>query len=283
LEDLGMAVAFVLVLVVVGSMLFHIMSPWWWTPIASDWGYIDTTLVITFWITGAVFVAVVLFMAYCVWRFRHRPGRRAAYEPENRKLELWLTGATTVGVAAMLAPGLFVWNRFVHVPAEATEVEIFAQQWSWAYRLPGEDGRLGRTDARLIGADNPLGLDPDDPAAQDDVIVLGGPLHLPVDQPVHVLLRSADVLHNFYVPEFRAKMDMVPGMVTYFWFTPTRTGQFEVLCAELCGVGHAVMRGEVVVETAEDHAAWLATRTTFADFAAMSAPMQVGSADGLGR
>jgi cytochrome c oxidase subunit II len=278
-----MAVAFVLVLIVVGSMIFHIMSPWWWTPIASNWGYIDVTLVITFWITGAVFIAVVLFMAYCVWRFRHQPGRRAAYEPENRKLELGLTGATTLGVAAMLAPGLFVWNQFVHVPAEATEVEVFAQQWSWAYRLPGEDGRLGRTDVRLIAPDNPLGLDPNDPAAQDDIIVLGGPLHLEVDQPVHMLLRSADVLHNFYVPEFRAKMDMVPGMVTYFWFTPTRTGAFEVLCAELCGVGHAVMRGEVVVADADDYDAWLAAQNTFAEFAAMSAPARVVSAEGTTR
>lgn len=273
-----MAVALILVLVAVGSVVFHFLSPWWWTPIASNWGYIDLTLVITFWITGFVFVAVVLFMAYCVWKFRHQPGRRAAYEPENKKLEIWLTGATTVGVAAMLAPGLFVWNQFVHVPAEASEVEVVAQQWSWAYRLPGEDGRLGRSDARLIDFDNPLGLDPNDPAGQDDVIVLGGPLHLPIDRPVHVLLRSIDVLHNFYVPQFRAKMDMVPGMITYFWFTPTRTGDFEVLCAELCGVGHAVMRGEVVVQEEEDYAAWLAAQTTFAE---MSAPTQLGSAEGL--
>ena len=161
-----MAVALVLVAIVVGSVLFHLLSPWWWTPIASNWGYIDDTLVMTFWITGAVFAAVVLFTAYCVFRFRHREGLRAAYEPENKRLELWLTIATAVGVAAMLAPGLVVWHRFVTVPDDATEVEVVAQQWQWSYRLPGADGRLGRSDSRLIDADNPLGLVPTTPPAR---------------------------------------------------------------------------------------------------------------------
>ncbi|MGO4841230.1 cytochrome-c oxidase, partial [Rhizobiaceae sp. 2RAB30] len=108
-----MALALVLVLVVVGSVLFHLLSPWWWTPIASNWDYIDHTLVITFWITGFVFSAVVLFMAYCVWRFRHKEGATAHYEPESRRLEWWLTVATALGVTAMLAPGLYVWSQFI--------------------------------------------------------------------------------------------------------------------------------------------------------------------------
>ena len=176
----------------------------------------------------------------------------------------------------MLTPGLFVWNAFVQVPEEATDVEVVAQQWSWAYRLPGEDGALGRSDARLIDIDNPLGVDPDDPAGGDDVIVESSELHLPVGQPVKVLLRSIDVLHDFYVPEFRAKMDMVPGMITYFWFTPTETGEFEVLCAELCGVGHAFMRGSVFVDTEVDYLAWLGEQATFASLAQ---PTRVGAAE----
>ena len=113
------------------------------------------------------------------------------------------------------------------------------QQWQWSFRFPGEDGVLGTSDFRNIGPENPFGLNPDDPNGQDDVLIEGGELHLPLDRPVKVLLRSIDVLHDFYVPEFRAKMDMVPGVVTYFWFTPTRTGTFEVLCFELCGTGHS--------------------------------------------
>lgn len=263
-----MAVALILVLVAVGSVVFHLLSPWWWTPIASNWRYIDETILVTFWITGVVFVAVVLFMAYCVFRFRHRAGRKATYEPENKKLEWWLTIATAVGVAAMLAPGLFVWNQFVTVPQDAAEVEIVGRQWQWSYRLPGRDGRLGTSDVRLISPDNPLGLNPHDPDGQDDVVIEAEDLHLPIGKPVKVLLRAIDVLHDFYVPEFRAKMDMVPGSVTYFWFSPIRTGTFEVLCAELCGVGHAVMRGRVVVESESDYAAWLNGRRTFAQLAA---------------
>jgi cytochrome c oxidase subunit 2 len=259
-----MAVALLLVLIVVGSVVFHFLSPWWWTPIASNWSYIDDTIIITFWITGVVFAAIVLFMAYCVYRFRHREGNQAHYEPENKRLESWLTIATGVGVAAMLAPGLFVWNQFITVPAEAVEVEIIAQQWQWNFRLPGKDGKLGLADTRNVTPENPLGLKADDPNGRDDVIVEAADLHLPINKPVKMLLRSIDVLHDFYVPEFRAKMDMIPGSVTYFWFTPTRTGTFEVLCAELCGQGHALMRGYVMVDTDEDYAAWLGEQQTFA-------------------
>lgn len=177
-----MAVVVVLVLLVVGSIVFHLLSPWWWTPIASNWSYIDNTIIITFWITGFVFSAIVLFVAYCVFRFRHRTGNRAAYQPENKRLEGWLAGGTGVGVAAMLLPGLFVWNQFVTVPDGASEVEVVGQQWQWSFRLPGADGRLGRADTRAIAPDNPLGLNRNDPAGMDDVIVEGGELHLPMRQ-----------------------------------------------------------------------------------------------------
>ena len=96
--------------------------------------------------------------------------------------------------------------------------------------------------------DNPLGLNADDPNGQDDVVIEAADLHLPIGKPVKVLLRSIDVLHDFYVPEFRAKMDMIPGSVTYFWFTPTRTGTFEVLCAELCGADIRRCAASVIVE-----------------------------------
>jgi cytochrome c oxidase subunit 2 len=265
-----MTVAVILILVAVGSVLFHLLSPWWWTPIASNWKYIDDTITITFWITGIVFTAVILFMAYCVFRFRHREGRRAAYEPESARLEWWLTVVTAVGVAAMLAPGLFVWQRFVTVPDEASEFEVVGQQWLWSFRLPGEDGRLGAADAANVTPDNPLGLSPGDPYGEDDVIIQGDDLHLPVGKPLKVLLRSIDVLHDFYVPEFRAKMDMVPGMVTYFWFTPTRTGTYDILCFELCGLGHSEMRGVVVVDEQSDYQAWLDSQPTFAQMASTS-------------
>jgi cytochrome c oxidase subunit 2 len=263
-----MPTALILALVALGSVLFHFLSPWWWTPIASNWAYIDHTITITFWITGVVFTAIVLFMAYCVFRFRHGQGRRAIYNPENKKLEWWLTIVTAVGVGAMLAPGLFVWNQFVTVPQGASEVEVIGQQWQWSFRLPGEDGRLGTSDTGYVSSDNPLGLNPNDRYALDDVVIEVDDLHLPIGKPVKLLLRSIDVLHSFYVPEFRTKMDLVPGMVSYVWFIPTRTGTFEILCAELCGQAHYAMRGKVVVEQENEYQAWLRKRKTFAQLSA---------------
>ena len=256
-----MLVAVLLLAVAVGSVLFHLISPWWWTPIASNWGYIDDTIVLTFWITGVVFVAVILFMAYCVWKFRE--GAQAEYRPENKSLEVWLTVLTSLGVAGMLAPGLIVWKDFVTVPKDAAEFEVVGQQWAWSYRFPGKDGVLGTSDTRKVDSINLVGLNQDDPKGRDDIVVSGGDLHLPVNKPVKVLLRSIDVLHDFYVPEFRGKMDMVPGIVSYFWFTPTRTGEFEVLCAELCGVSHYLMRGKVIVESEADYQKWLEGQQTF--------------------
>ncbi|MFZ3326838.1 MAG: cytochrome c oxidase subunit II [Methylocella sp.] len=262
-----MAFALILVLVVVGSVLFHVLSPWWMTPIASNWSYIDGTINLTFWITGIGYIAIILFMAYCVFRFRHQEGRRAAYQPENNKLEWSLGIGTTVAVLALLGPGLFVWYQYIAVPKEASEFEVVGQQWNWSFRLPGKDGRLGTTDPRYISSDNPLGLNPNDPDGQDDLVV-DGDLHLLLGKPVKVLLRSIDVVHDFYVPEFRAKMDLMPGLVTYFWFTPTRTGTFEVLCAAFCGVGHPQMRGSVVVDNESDYQAWLRKQHTFAELSA---------------
>ena len=258
-----MILVFVLIVLVVGSVAFHLLSPWWFTPIASNWGYIDNTIIITFWITGVAFVAIILFMAYCVFRFRHQTGTRAAYEPENKKLEWWLTVLTTLGVAGLLTPGLFVWNQFITVPKEADVIEVLGLQWQFNFRLPGKDGVLGTSDTRNVSPENPFGLNPTDPNGQDDVLIEAQDLHLPLDRPVKVLLRSIDTLHDFYVPQFRAKMDLVPGMVTYFWFTPTRTGTFESICAELCGTGHYTMRAVVVVDEASAYQTWLQEQSTF--------------------
>jgi cytochrome c oxidase subunit II len=271
-----MGTALILVFVVIGSVLFHLLSPWWSTPIASNWQYIDNTVDLSFWITGFVFAAVVLFLAYCVFRFRHREGSRAMYEPENQKLELWLTVGTAAGVAALLAPGLYVWGQFVRPPAGATEIEVVGQQWQWTFRLPGKDGRLGTTDPQYITADNLLGVSPYDPNGRDDVIISDPEIHLPLGKPVKVVLRSIDVVHDFYVPEFRAKMDMVPGMETYFWFTPTKTGTFGILCAGYCGVGHPMMRGTVVVDTESNYQAWLQHQKTFAELTAPVKKAEIG-------
>jgi cytochrome c oxidase subunit 2 len=266
-----MVLAIVLVLLILGSLLFHFLSPWYFTPIASNWGMIDTTVDITFWVTGFVFVTVNLFMAYCVVRYRNRKGVRAEYAPENKRLEGWLVAVTTVGVVAMLAPGLFVWAKFVDVPEDAAVFEAIGRQWHWGYRFPGQDGVMGTVDARHVSDKNPFGINPDDPNGRDDILVSSPEVHLPLGRPVKALLRSIDVLHDFAVPQFRVKMDLVPGLVTYVWFTPTRTGKFDLLCEELCGLAHYTMRGKVVVEEEGAFQTWLSRHPTFAQSSARPA------------
>ena len=255
--------AIIIVLIIVASVAFHFWSPWWWTPVASNWGGMDDTIILTFWVTGAVFIAVCLFMAYCTWRYRYQKDRKAEYKPEDKKLEFHLAWLTALGVVVMLAPGLVVWHKYVNVPKEALNVEVVAYQWGWKYRLPGEDGNLGKTDIKLVSSENPFGLNLDDPNGKDDLLVDDGDLHLQINKPVKFLLRSLDVLHNFYVPQFRGKMDMVPGLVTFYWLTPIRTGDFEVLCAEFCGTGHYAMRGRVFVDEEKKYNQWLAQQITF--------------------
>ncbi|MCH8135731.1 MAG: c-type cytochrome [Proteobacteria bacterium] len=260
-----MPLAVVLILLVVGSVIFHFISPWTFTPLASNWGTIDLTINITFIVTGIVFVATNLFMAYAIIKYRYKKDARAKYEPENKKLEYWLTGVTAVGVALMLAPGLFVWAEFVNVPEEADVVEVVGQQWHWSYRYPGADGKFGEVDAERITMDNPFGIDPADPNGQDDLVVSHPEAHILLDQPVKFLLRSKDVLHNFTVAQFRVKMDLVPGTQTYLWLTPTKAGRFELLCEELCGIGHHTMRGAIIVDERADYDAWIAKQQTFAE------------------
>jgi len=281
-----MSMAVVLLLIVVGSVLFHVFNPWWTTPLASNWQQMDDTLTITLVITGAFFVAINLFVVYALVRFRHREGRRATEQPESKRLERWLIGGTTVGIMALLAPGLVVYANYVRAPHDALVLEVVSQQWQWRFRFPGADGKLGASDARFVGAANPFGLDPADPAGQDDLLVAADEVHLPLGRPVLVLMRSHDVLHDFFVPSFRARMNTVPGQVSRFWFTPTVAGRYEALCAQLCGVGHPNMRGFVVVQDVAAFNAWQAARPTFASTqakAAAPAGAAAGSAVEQGR
>ena len=279
-----MAIAIVLVVLTIGSVWFHFWSPWWITDLASNWKAMDDTLMITFWVTGAVFIAVNLFMAYAIVRFRHQEGRKrkAAYEPENKKLEWWLTILTTIGVVIMLAPGLIVYNDFVNAPEDAMPIEVMGKQWQWSYRFAGEDGVFGHAQSSLVTFTNPFGMDSEDPAGQDDVIVASGELHVPLNQPIEVFLRTYDVLHDFYVPHFRAKMDAVPGQGTKFWFTPTRIGKFDSMCAEFCGIGHHTMRSFVRVDETGDFQQWLAGQPTFASSSAASEGVALSPSEARG-
>ena len=263
-----MHAGFIFLAVIVGSILFHIFTPWWWTDIASNWGAMDDTINLTFWIGGGVFILVCLFMVYCMFKFSYKDGRKVEYKPEDHKLEKILTVATTLGVAALLAPGLIVWNEYINTPKNALNIEVMAWQWGWQYRLPGKDGKLGTAQVAKISDENPFGINLDDPNGKDDVLIQSDELHLKTNRPVQILLRSVDVLHNFYVPQFRSKMDAIPGIITYYWFEPNKVGEYEVLCAEYCGVGHYGMRAKVVVENEQNYENWLNEQETFSSLIA---------------
>ena len=267
----------IFLLVIVGSVLFHIFTPWYWTDIASNWVGMDHTITLTFWVGGGVFVAVCLFMVYCLFKFSYKEGRKAEYKPEDKKLEKILTWATTVGVAALLAPGLIIWSQYVNVPKNALEVDVMAWQWGWQYRLPGEDGKLGTTKVTNINDENPFGINPEDPFGQDDVIIQSDVLNIENNRPIKILLRSVDVLHNWYVPQFRSKMDAVPGVVTFYWFEPNKVGEYEVLCAEYCGVGHYAMRGTVIVQDKQSYEKWLDEQEIFSELVAKQKKLEINN------
>ena len=262
-------------LVILGSILFHIFTPWYWTDVASNWGSMDDTITLTFWVGGGVFILVCLFMVYCVFKYSYKEGRKAEYKPEDKKLERILTWSTTLGVAALLAPGLIVWNQFINVPSNAIHVDVMAWQWGWQYRLPGKDGKLGTTSVANISDNNPFGINLDDPYGKDDILIQSDKLNLKNNRPVKILLRSVDVLHNWYVPQFRAKMDAVPGTITYYWFEPNKIGEYEVLCAEYCGVGHYGMRGRVEVQDEQNYKNWLDEQETFETFVAKQKKIEI--------
>jgi cytochrome c oxidase subunit 2 len=147
---------------------------------------------------------------------------------------------------------------FADGPANATIIQVTGEQFSWNFHYPGADGQFGRTDTKLITATNTIGLDREDPAAKDDVVSIAV-MHAVLNKPVRIRLRSKDVIHSFFLPNFRLKQDAVPGMAIEVWFTPTKTGPFEVACAELCGLGHYRMKAALTVdESQEKFNEWLA-------------------------
>jgi cytochrome c oxidase subunit 2 len=138
-------------------------------------------------------------------------------------------------------------------------VEIVGEQFGWSVHYAGPDGKLGPRKMELVHFSNPIGLDRADPASADDV-VMGNELRLPVNRTVLIDLLSKDVIHSFFIPEFRIKQDAVPGLKIPMWITPNKTGKFEISCAQLCGFAHSLMRGDVYVQTQEEFDAWYQSR-----------------------
>ena len=254
----GLLFGLATVVLVVVSVFYFTKYPL--PPLHSDRGAIDQGIRISLAVTGIVFVLTNLMLAWVTYRYQDRPGAVASYWHDHAGLEWSWTAVTAVVLFFFVFGALRLWGQIVNTPppADALLVEITGQQFAWNVRYPGADGTLGRIDARQASQENPTGIDKADPAAADDMMLLNQ-LYLPQGRAVIVQLRSMDVLHSFFLPHFRVKQDAVPGMTIRTWFVPRSAGEFEIACAEHCGLGHYRMRGMVHVVPADQFDQALAT------------------------
>lgn len=233
-------------------------------PEASSYaGEIDFGIRLLQWSMLLIFVTWGVYMAYLLFRYRRRAGVPAAVPPGREWQALAAGAAVLVLEGAMIAfYDIPVWGKIRETfPPDASSniVEVVAEQFAWNFQYPGPDGKFGRRDPQYISSTNTIGLDPNDPNGKDNVVVVGE-LHVPIGKPTILRLSSKDVIHDFFVPAFRMKTDVVPGLQVQEWFEPTSTGTYEAACAQLCGLGHTTMRATVVVQSPDDYKAWLASQ-----------------------
>ncbi|MBC8292702.1 MAG: hypothetical protein H8E45_05995 [Proteobacteria bacterium] len=228
---------------------------------------------------GGMFLVGHLVLAWFIWKGagRSRIEHRMATHTTERRISLALAVMMTlIAEGGVLMIGMPVWAEYYGSDgnAQAVAVRVTAQQFAWNIHYPGADGKWGRVDLQFLDdAENPLGLDPDDPASADDLVLVNN-IYLPVERMARVKLFSRDVIHSFFLPNMRVKQDAVPGMSPEVRFFPTRTGDFELACTELCGMGHYRMQGMVHVLGAEEFEKWLADEEPFFGAAAV-----IGKAD----
>ncbi len=219
---------------------------------------IDRLVGIVHWLVLALALFWLGFFLVALWRFRAGRASAVGRRPSQARWPLWVALALFVAEAGLL---LFIemplWAERRELPPEdgSFVVRVVGEQFAWNFHYPGADGRFGLTDPMLIDAFNPVGLDLDDEAAADDLVTINQ-LHVPAGQRVLLWLGSKDVIHNFYLPYMRVKQDVVPGRFTPVWFTPAREGVSEIGCAQLCGLGHYRMRGQLTVEPLGAFTVW---------------------------
>jgi len=251
------------------------MLNWLGMPIAASThaADIDRMIVLVHWLMLVLFVGWGAFFVFVLFRFRRGANPKASYVGAKGKFAKSTEVAVAI-VEAVLLVGYAIpaWaTRVKQLPSqnEAFIVRVVGEQFAWNVQYPGPDGKFGRTDPKLVSADNPLGLDRTDPNAKDDITDINQ-LHVPVDRPVLVHLSSKDVIHSFGLYEMRVKQDAIPGMEIPVWFVPSvttkqmrdRVGKpdvdYEITCSQLCGLGHFRMRGFVTVQSQAELQAWMA-------------------------
>jgi cytochrome c oxidase subunit 2 len=237
---------------------FFLGHYWWFPPPISEHGQAyDTQFNATLWVTGIIFFLAQIALGYVIIRFRDKGGT-SKYSHGNNAMEALWTSATAVLFIGLALAGTRIWAsvHFAEAPTDALRIEVLGKQFAWSFRYPGPDGKFGRTDIKQINdqGGNPFGIDEKDPAGKDDIS--SASLKVPAGKPILLILKSRDVIHNFFVRELRLKQDLVPGMEIPFHFQADKPGVYEVPCSELCGLGHHQMRTTMEVMSPADFEKW---------------------------
>jgi cytochrome c oxidase subunit II len=263
---MGLVLLIIIWLITLISTYFFIAKTWW-LPVGASVAAagIDHYFTVTFILMGIVFVAAQGILGFFTWRYRDRDSSSAAhYSHGNNRLEIAWTVLTFILFVGLNLMSSSIWasERFRPAQAGAVQVEVTGMQFQWYFRYPGPDGKFGATKPELIdpsaGGEGAVGLDATDPASKDDLVT--GTMYLPVGRETEVILRAHDVIHSIFIPAMRFKQDAVPGLAIHMHFTPISTGDYEIACAELCGLGHYKMHGMLKVVSQQEFEAWLAAR-----------------------
>jgi len=262
--------ALLIVILTLWTVYIFVTKPiWsWFPPAINEIGHeIDRQFMRTLVITGVIFVLAQLGLAWVVFRYRSR-GQRATYSHGNNVMEVFWTLATLIMFVGLGIYAQRTWAavRLQPAPPDAMRIEIIGQQFKWSFRLPGPDGKFGKYKFEAHPEQeftrDPWVVDADDPDGKDDLVLGPGSVFaVVVNQPVELLIRSKDVTHSFFVRELRLKQDAVPGMTIPLQFTATVPGEYQVVCAELCGLGHHLMGTFMKVLSQADYDAWLKDMT----------------------
>ena len=220
---------------------------------------IDRLIYIVHVLMFVLFIGWFTFLVTALVKFRKRPGHQATYKLNHFKTPTYAEVAVALAEIALLVGFSFpIGNHIKNIfpdAAKSMQVHIVAEQFAWNVHYPGPDGIFGKSDPHLINPTNPVGLDPNDAGGKDDIVAINQ-LHIPVNQPVIVRLSSKDVIHSFFLPVMRIKQDVIPGQTIPIWFEAKKAGNFEIACAQLCGLGHYRMRGFFIVQKPEDFKKW---------------------------
>ncbi len=235
----------------------------WGLPIdiSTNGASIDQLIYVIHGLMALLFLGWITFLILALVRFRERSGHKAEYKPHHHfrvptLVEVAVAVTEVVLLCAFSIPTFSQVRNEFPPKASALHVRVVAEQFAWNIHYAGKDGIFGKTDVKLISPTSPVGLDPADTAGADDIITINQ-LHIPVDTPVIADLSSKDVIHCFALPVMRVKQDVIPGQVIPIWFQAKETGNFEIACAQLCGLGHYRMRGFFTVDSKDKFGAWL--------------------------